>query len=159
MVAKVCCGEKMDRRLAKILERYQGMDGALIPVLREAQSELGYLTEGVLEAIAGYFGLPCSEVYGVATFYDHFWLKAKGENLIRVCSGTTCQVMGGRKILDFIARELGITPGETTADLKFTLSSVHCMGLCSMAPVMKINDKVYCRLTPDKVGQILAEYR
>lgn len=158
-MTSVCCGEKLDYRLAEILERYRGMEGALLPVIREAQGVYGYLSEAVLEAIADHFGLPCSEVYGVATFYDCFRFKARGKNLIRVCAGTACQVTGGQRLLDFIARELEISPGETTADLKFTLSTVHCFGNCSRAPVMMVNDKVYCRLTPDKVRQILSGYK
>jgi NADH-quinone oxidoreductase E subunit len=155
-----CCGRgnNKEARLTELFNRYEGKDGVLIPVLQKAQEIYGYLPEEVLKKIADHFQWPFSEVYGVATFYAQFHLKPRGENIIKVCTGTACHVRGGGKILDKITSELKISPGETTEDLKFTLESVACLGACGLAPVMMVNDDTYGRLTPDKVPAILAKY-
>jgi len=156
-VGNCCCGGP-DTRLTEVLKQYKGQDGVLLPLLQEAQGIYGYLPEEIMIKIADHFEKPYSEVYGVASFYSHLHLRPRGDNIIRVCMGTVCQVMGGGKILEKLFIELKISPGETTADRKFTLESPACFGACSMAPVMKINDDIYGRLTPDKVTAILAKY-
>jgi len=158
-MGKCCCGGNChDPRLTEILEEYRGKDGVLIPVLQKAQDLYGYLPEQTLKAIADFFNMPYSEVYGVATFYAQFRLQPSGENIIKVCMGTACHVRGGQKILDKVCNELKIQPGETTEDGKFTLESVACIGACGLAPVMMINDSTYGRLTPARVPEILAKY-
>lgn len=154
-----CCGGNcQDAKLTEILEQYKGMDGVLIPVLQKAQELQGYLPEKTLRTIADFFDMPYSEVYGVATFYAQFRLKPSGQNIIRVCTGTACHVRGGQKILDKVCSELNIKPGETSADGKFSLEPVACLGACGLAPVMMINDSTYGRLTAAKVPEILAKY-
>lgn len=158
-MGKCCCGSDcQDSRFTEILEQYKGKDGVLIPVLQKAQEIKGYLPEETIRAIADYFNKPYSEVYGVATFYAQFRLKPSGENIIRVCAGTACHVRGGKKILDKVCSELNVAPGETSADGKFSLEPVACLGACGLAPVMMINDTTYGRLTPEKITEILAKY-
>jgi len=130
----------------------------LIPVLQEAQDEYGYLPEEVLKRIADFLELSLSEVYGVVTFYTQFHLQPRGKNIIRICMGTACHVRGGSQILNEMEEQLGISSGETTDNLKFTLETVACIGACGLAPVIMINDETYGRLTPDKVPEILNEY-
>jgi NADH-quinone oxidoreductase E subunit len=154
-VENCCCGES---KLSGILARYQGQDGALIKALQDAQGLYGYLPEEVLARIADYFDHPYSQVYGVATFYAQFRLKPRGENLIRVCTGTVCHIMGGPQVLAKISEELNISLGETTEDNKFTLGSAVCFGACSQAPVIMVNDDIYGRVTPERIAAILARY-
>ena len=144
--------------LANLLERYKGQEGALIPVLQGAQKIFGYLPENVLKEIAEVFRMPLSQVYGVTTFYAQFHLKPRGRHVVRVCMGTACHVRGAARILDRVKRELGIEPGETTEDLRYTIEPVACLGACGLAPVMMVNDNTHGRLTPDKVPGILAQY-
>lgn len=158
-MGKCCCGNTcQDSRLTEILEEYKGKEGVLIPVLQRAQEIKGYLPEETIRAIADFFNKPYSEVYGVATFYAQFRLQPSGENTIRVCAGTACHVRGGKAILDKICSELNIAPGGTSADGKFSLEPVACLGACGLAPVMMINDTTYGRLTPEKIPEILAKY-
>jgi len=130
----------------------------LIPILQEAQEEYGYLPEEVLKRIAGELDLSLSQVYGVVTFYTQFHLQPRGENIIRICTGTACHVRGAGEILEKMKSELGISSGETTDNLKFTLETVACIGACGLAPVIMINDDTHGRLTPEKVPEILESY-
>lgn len=130
----------------------------LIAILREAQDAYGYLPPAVLEAIAERLGVSWSTVYGVASFYEHFHLKPRGKHIIRVCRGTACHVRGATSILSAVERALGVRDGETTEDRLFTLTTVACLGTCSLAPVMMVDQNYYGKLTPDRVAPILEEY-
>ncbi|WP_408955647.1 NADH-quinone oxidoreductase subunit NuoE [Natroniella sp. ANB-PHB2] len=155
-------GDNQEQYLAplyELLASYECKEKDLIPVLQEAQEEYGYLPQEVLEEIARGLRIPFSQVYGVVTFYSQFHLEPRGENIIRVCMGTACHVRGGDKVLDKMKEELGIEDGETTADLKFTLESVACIGACGLAPVIMVNDNTHGLLTPEKVPEVLEEYR
>ena len=151
--------EKYLKPLDSILKEFPAEKKSLIPVLQKAQDEYGYLPEEVLKKIAASLDLSLSQVYGVVTFYTQFHQKPRGEYIIRVCMGTACHVRGGQAILEEIEEELGITSGETTEELKFTLETVACIGACGLAPVIMINDDTHGRLTPEKVPEILAEYK
>ena len=146
------------KQLEPILKKYREERGAIIPMLQQAQAVYGYLPESVIESIAEGGGVSSSQVYGVVTFYTQFRLKPVGEYVIRVCHGTACHVNGAERITETIASQLGIEEGDTTDDNKFTLQSVVCLGCCSLAPVMMINEETYGRLTPKKVRTILKSY-
>ncbi|KYH33552.1 NADH-quinone oxidoreductase subunit NuoE [Neomoorella mulderi] len=146
------------KALAEVLERYAGTEGALIPILQEAQEIYGYLPGEVMREIARKLKIPFSQVYGVATFYTQFHLKPRGRNIIRVCQGTACHVRGGARLLEAISAALGIGKNETTADGRFTLETVACLGSCGLAPVMMINEETYGRLAPEKIPAILEKY-
>lgn len=155
-----CCGGS-DARLAQldeILARYQGVKGALIPVLQEAQHAYGYLSKEVVEHLAAALAIPVSQVYGVITFYSQFHLNPRGRNIIRVCQGTACHVRGGKAILKALEDNLQVSAGSTTPDLKFTLETVACIGACGLAPVLMVNDDTHGRLTPEAIPEILARY-
>ncbi|MGI6284305.1 NADH-quinone oxidoreductase subunit NuoE [Neomoorella humiferrea] len=144
--------------LEKVLARYAATEGALIPILQETQEIYGYLPEEAMRVIARRLKIPFSRVYGVATFYTQFHLKPRGRNIIRVCQGTACHVRGGAKLLEAISKTLGIGKNETTADGRFTLETVACLGSCGLAPVMMINEETYGRLTPEQIPAILERY-
>lgn len=137
----------------------QHKKGALMPVLQRAQVLFGYLPEEVLESISKELDIPLSEIYGVATFYSQFSLIPKGKYKIGVCLGTACYVKGSQKILDKVMEELGIGVGETTPDMKFSITGSRCIGACGLAPVLSINDEVYGRVKPEDVKDILDKYR
>ncbi len=148
----------MSERLSEILTPYRGQRGALIPVLQKVQEELGYLPEEAITEIANFLGLGKSEVYGVASFYAQFRFERQGEHVVKVCQGTACHVRGGQRILDTVQQELGIQPGETTENYKFSLERVACFGSCALAPVMVVDKTVYARMTTPKARQTLATY-
>lgn len=149
---------EQDEALEAVFARYRGQPGATIPLLQEAQEIYGYLPQEVIRRIARELGVPVSKVFGVATFYAQFHLKPRGRHIIRVCQGTACHVRGSATILEAVEEELGISRGETTADLRFTIEPVACLGCCGLAPVMMVNEETHGRLTKDQVAKILAQY-
>ncbi|MBN1335434.1 MAG: NADH-quinone oxidoreductase subunit NuoE [Deltaproteobacteria bacterium] len=141
------------------LWRYDGAPGELIPLLQSAQDHFGYIPRRAIQHIAGVTGIPESSVYGVITFYNQFRLQPMGKHVIRTCVGTACHVSGSRMLIDAIQDELGIEVGGTTRDGLFTLFTVACLGCCSLAPVMMVNNETHGRLTPASVRRILRGIR
>ena len=131
--------------------------GYLIQCLHRAQSLFGYLPEEVQKYVADRLGLHVSEVYGVISFYSFFTDSPVGQYRINVCTGTACFVRGADRVLDEFRRYLNIDEGETTADGKFSLGGLRCVGACSLAPVVMVNDRVYGNVTTKKVADILDE--
>ena len=132
----------------------------LIPILQAIQEEQGYLSTESLRLVSEKTGASPSRVYGVATFYHQFRHKAEGKHKISICRGTACHVAGTKDLYDLLVRELELTPPEDTSeDGMFTLQEVRCIGACSLAPVIKIDDTVYGRMTPEKLHSVLNEYR
>ena len=146
-------------KLAEVIKAHRNEKGALMPVLQQAQNIFGCVSEDVQKIIAEGLGVTLSEVYGVATFYSQFSLQPKGQYVCGVCLGTACYVKGSQAVLNKLCEELGVQPGNTTADGLFTVQATRCLGACGLAPVMMINDEVYGRLTPDQIPFILAKYR
>ena len=140
-------------------QHYVGQEGRLIPLLQQAQQEDGYLTQDRLIAIHRETGVPLSSIYGVATFYAQFRLTPVGKNLVRVCHGTACHVAGANDISDAIEKHLAIKNGETTPDRLFSLETVACLGCCSLAPVVMVNNTTYANLTERQVGKMLKKYQ
>ena len=159
---KCCCGcggeANNFAQLDEVLAKYEGVKGALIPVLQEAQNAYGYLSKEVILYISAKLGIPASQIYGVVTFYSQFHLNPRGKYIVRVCQGTACHVRGAKAILKALEDILKISPGGTTSDLLFTLETVACIGACGLAPVMMVNDDTHGRLTPEAVTQIIAKY-
>jgi len=148
----------MREQLLPILEPYRGHKEALIPVLQKVQGEVGYLPEEAISEIAHFLGLSKSRIYGVASFYAQFRFERQGENKVKVCQGTACHVRGGRRILEAVIQQLGIQPGGTTEDYKFSLERVACFGSCALAPVMVMNKTVYGRMNTTKAREVLDQY-
>jgi len=141
------------------LWRYNGAAGELIPLLQSAQDHFGYIPRKAISYISGVIGTPESEVYGVVTFYSQFRLQPTGKYVIRVCDGTACHVSDATMIIETIEDELGIEVDGTTEDGLFTLSTVACIGCCSLSPVIMINDETHGRLTPVMVRKLLRSCR
>ena len=151
--------KKLDwRRLEELINRRKGETWALIPLLQDVQEAFGYIPPECMEPVAEALNLFPSEVQGVVTFYAGFSLEPKGKNVIKICRGTACHVRGGRSILRFIKKELGLDEGQTTPDYQFTLETVACLGACFLAPAMMINRSYFGKLSPPKVSSILAEH-
>ncbi|MFA5675760.1 MAG: NADH-quinone oxidoreductase subunit NuoE [Christensenellales bacterium] len=149
----------MRDELVSFIEEQKKKPGPLMPVMQKAQSLFGALTFDVQELISEQLGIPMSDVYGVATFYSQFALAPKGRHIISVCMGTACYVRNIEKVMDKLSEELGVSPGETTPDRRFTLEATRCLGCCGLAPVIMIDDQVFGRLVPDDVPGILAKFK
>lgn len=131
----------------------------MIGLLQDVQEIYGYLPENAMQDIAEFLDMPLSGIYGVATFYNQFRLTPLGKNIIRVCRGTACHVKGSNDILTALELELGVKAGETTRDKLFTLETVACIGACSIAPVININEEYYGRLAVKEVSKIISKYK
>lgn len=138
-----------------IIHKNNAERGAIIPILQEIQDTYGYIPPVAIDRVAKIIGVPNGEIYGTATFYNMFRLEPLGENLVKVCHGTACHLAGAERIAESIAIEIGAKEGETSADGKFTIEQVACLGCCSSAPALMINDEVYGRLTPESVRKVL----
>ena len=145
-----------NKTIKDIIEKYDVLSrDKLIPILQETQKLEGYISRKSIIEIGRHLKLPASKIYGVATFYNQFRLEPIGKFHIQICRGTACHVKGSKLILDRIIQELGIKPGETSRDRLFSLEIVACIGACSLAPVICINDKYYSKLTSDDIPLII----
>ena len=142
-----------------LVDKYGAKKEALIPILQDLQSDLNWLPEEVLRAVADKLGVPLMDVYGAASFYRTFSLKPRGKHIITVCVGTACHVRGGQRIVDEIGRMLDLTPGETTPDRNFTLETVNCLGCCAIGPIVVVDGEYYGEMTTRKVGSVLEKYQ
>lgn len=143
----------------RMLWRHRGEQGMLIPLLQAAQDSYGFVSATAIEQISDVTGIPTAEIYGVITFYKQFRLKPLGRHTIRLCKGTACHVVGAEMIGQVLADELRVSPDETTEDGMFTYIVVACLGCCSLAPAMMIDDQTYGRLTPQKIRKVVRQYR
>jgi len=130
----------------------------LIPILQDIQGEFGYLSEEAVEELARLMGISANEIYGVATFYTQFRFRPPGQHRIQSCQGTACHVRGGLQILKEFEKRLGITAGQTTADGKFDLERVACLGCCALAPVAAVDGEVNAAMNAKKVSSIISRY-
>ena len=142
-----------------ILQKYDNPAESLIAVLQEVQALEGYISEASVRCLTEKTGIPSSRIMGVASFYAGFRLKPVGKYRIMVCMGTACHVNGAERIDDTVKRILGIDAGDVTEDGLFSWEEVACLGCCSIAPAMMINDTAYGTLTPDKVQNIIDSIR
>ncbi len=134
-----------------------GEQRSLMGLLEEVQGRYRYLPQDALILISERMGVPLSQTYGVATFYNAFSLKPKGKHVISVCLGTACIVRGARKVLDRIRDRLGIQPGETTEDGEFTLETVNCLGACALGPVTVVDGTYSGQMNSSKADTLLRE--
>lgn len=146
-------------KIDTILSKYKAQPNALIPALQEIQEELGWVPPEAIERASDVLKVFPSKVYGVLTFYSHFYLKPRGRNVIHVCLGTTCYVKRSEDILRKIKDDLGIKVGEMTEDMKFSLEVVRCLGSCSLAPAIMVGHDIHGTLKPKSVKEILSKYK
>jgi NADH-quinone oxidoreductase subunit E len=160
--------QSLSKQLKKILTPARKERKNLISLLQEIQESLGYLPGEAMRELAGFLEIQAIQVYSVATFYNQFRFTPIGKYPIQVCLGTACHLRGGKLILKEFERELGIKVEETTEDGNFSLERVACMGCCMLAPVAKIGDrapvvkigeKIYPRMTSFKVDEVIVPYR
>lgn len=145
----------MEGNLREIFSNHHGTRDSLIPVLQDIQGDFGYLPPEAMEEAARFCRMSPVEVFGVATFYAQFKFDPVGRNSIMVCQGTACHVMGGARILEEVMNQLGVQPGKTTKDGRFTLETVACIGACALAPAMFVNKDTHGRMKPEKIAEIL----
>ncbi len=142
----------------KITEKYKGDPSAIIPILQDVQEIMGYVPKNSIGYLAEKLEVSPAKIYGIVTFYAQFRLQPKGKYIIMLCEGTACHVNGAKLISKSITDELEIEGGQTTPDGLFTLEKVACIGCCSLAPVMLINEEVHAKLTPDATRKVLKDY-
>lgn len=154
MKKKIKISKQMEKELMKIIDKHSDR-GSVMPIMQDVQKAYGYLSVESMEFVSSKIGIPLSQLYGVATFFTQFSLQPAGKCTIKCCMGTACYVSGGESILQSMEDELGIKERETTDDKKFTLHSVACVGSCSLAPVVMVDEKAHGKLSPDKARRLL----
>jgi len=161
MEEKIVINEK---KLDNIINQYVNLPGQVMSTLEAIQEDEGYLPKEALRYVSDKIGIPFSQLYSVGTFYAGFSLKPRGKHIITLCSGTSCHVRGGPRLLAELFELLEIPAEEraeksiTTADRLFTIEKTRCLGCCSLAPVVKVDDEIYGYLTPKKLSEILKKY-
>ncbi len=150
--------EAVSSKVQSIIDKHDSAKKALFPILQDIQSEFNYLPQDALRLVSGTLGIPLIDIVGVATFYRAFSLTPRGRHLITVCLGTACHVRGGPKILEEFERRLGVKAGETTADQKFTLETVNCLGCCAIGPVVVVDGNYHAQTSIRGVNPIIKKY-
>jgi len=151
--------EKKEIFIEDLLSSYPKGPEILIPLLQKIQETLGFLAREAMEKVAVHLGIPESEVYGVATFYNQFRFNPPGKHPVKVCVGTACHVKGASVILESWERRLNIKVGQTTPDREFSLERVACVGCCALAPVAMVGEKVHGHMAPTKVDGLLLAFQ
>ena len=154
-----CQPDITEEQVHEIVQRWGGRETFVIEMLQDVQRKARYLPAAALRQVSREVHVPLSQLYHLATFYKAFSLKPLGEHVVSVCLGTACHVKGAARVLEACSRELGIGPGETTADRKFSLGSVQCLGCCGLASVMTVDEDLYGQVTSVKVPKVLKKYQ
>ena len=147
------------QKVESILDKHQRDRGMLVAILQDTQAEYNYLPKEALVQVSQGLDIPLTQVYSVASFFKAFSLKPRGRHLINVCLGTACHVRGAVRILDEIERRLGINPGETTKNLKYTLETVNCVGACALGPIVIVDGNYSGEMKTDEVKPLLGSYK
>ena len=145
-------------KIQEICGRYKDEKTPLMMILSDIQNEYGYIPLEVQEIVSEETGIPVAEIYGVVTFYSFFSLTPKGRYVIGCCLGTACYVKGAQNVIDKFSEILKIKPGQTTEDGMFTLDALRCIGACGIAPAVSISGKVFPKMTPGKVPDVIEQY-
>lgn len=148
-----------EHHVSEILTKYQGDPTSIIAILQDIQEDYSYLPQPALKVVSKELGIPLSRILSLATFYKAFSLKPKGKHPIHVCLGTACHVRGAQRIIEKFERELGLKPGETSADQEFSLDAVRCVGCCGLAPVVMVGQDVHGKVSQTKVSGLLKKYQ
>jgi NADH-quinone oxidoreductase subunit E len=146
----------IEAKTKEIVKNHGGDKSSLIAVLQDIQEQYNYLPKEALRTVNEEMEIPASRIYEVATFYNSFSLKPRGEHIVRLCMGTACHVRGAASILDKLVRTLEIKPGETSNDQKFTLETVNCVGACALGPVMVVDGEYHGQVTMAKVDKVIS---
>ncbi len=151
--------DKLRKQIQDCLAPFRGKEGVLIPALQAVQEKFGYLPELAMEEIGSIANVSANVVYGVASFYSQFRFIKPGEHMIKVCLGTACHVRGAMGIVDSLQRQIGVKPGETSQDGKFSLEEVRCFGSCALAPVVVIDNDVYGNMNTTRTEDLVKKYQ
>ncbi len=151
--------QTVKQKLTEILNLYERNRSLLIPILQRVQDAFGYLPNEAILEVASYLGMTDVQIYGVASFYNHFRFTPLGKNPIQMCMGTACHMVGGALVLEALERVLDIEVGGITEDGEFSLDRVACIGCCGLAPVMVIGEKIYPKMTPTKVDEAMVNLK
>ncbi len=141
-----------------IIDRYEGKESSILAILQDIQAKEKYLPKETLELVGERLHIPINKIYRIATFYRAFSLTPRGLHEIQVCLGTACHVRGGVRILDRLTTELGIRPGETTPDRRFTLETVNCLGVCASGPIMVVDGHYFGKMSSAQVKGVLGQF-
>jgi NADH:ubiquinone oxidoreductase subunit E len=147
------------RIIDEIIEENRGVPGAPMVVLNALQSQIGYISVPMQQYIAKQLRVPVSQIYGVVSFYSFFATQPRGKHLIKLCLGTACYVGGATKLIQKAKEVLGVEVGETTGDWQITLECCRCVGACSQAPTVMIDDDVFGRMTPEALPELIRKYQ
>jgi NADH-quinone oxidoreductase subunit E len=147
------------KKLDELRKRFPNAKPLTLPVLWMIQKEHGWISPEAMRYVAGLIGVPLPHVYGVVTFYTMFNTKPVGKYHLQVCTNVSCMLRGGDELRDHLCRRLGIAPGETTPDSRFTVTEVECLGSCGTAPMMQVNDAYHENLSAERLNTLLAELR
>ncbi len=145
-------------KIEQIINKHQGQANALIQVLLEIQSQNHWLPKEVIDQVSEKLDVPLSQVMQIATFYKTFSLIPKARNQVHVCTGSSCHVRGSTGILDKVQDLVGIRPGETDSEARFSLETINCLGCCNLGPEIVVNGKHHANMTPDRVEEVLKDY-
>ncbi len=148
--------EENRKKIEELKKRYPTVQALTLPVLWLAQEQFGYISEPTMKYIAGLLNVPFGHVLGVVTFYTMFHRKPCAKHHIEICTNVSCMLRGSEKIVEYLEKKLGIKMGTTSADMKWSLSEVECMGSCGTAPMLAIGEDYFENLTPERLDQILA---
>jgi len=147
-----------EQNIESIIEKYRGKPGAVIHALTEIQHENRWLPRAVMQKVADALGVAFSQVMQIASFYKTFSLKPKGRHEVHVCTGMTCHLRGGARLMEKVSEITGLKPGETDAEARFTLEAGSCLGSCSIGPELIVDGKHYGRMTPERAADVLKQY-
>ena len=145
-------------QIKEILEKYPADPSVLIQLLLDIQGSQNWISKEAVETVSERLGVPVSQIYRVASFYKAMSLTPRGRHTVNVCMGTACHVRGAARIIDKLEDTLGIKTGETTADQRFSLERVNCLGCCALGPVMLVDKDYHGKMTPSRVDDILKDY-
>jgi len=159
MVTEAIMVESPALAIDAIVHKHNVEPGAVIPVLQEIQEAYGHVPPIAIQRVAEHMNIPASEIYGIVTFYAQFRLQPLGKNLVRVCHGTACHLSGAEMVAEALAQTTGAKEGETSPDDMFTVERVACLGCCSLAPCIMVNNETHGRLTLESVDKLVAEMR
>ena len=141
-----------------IVDRYERKESSILAILQDIQAREKYLPKEALEHVGELLHMPMNKIYRIATFYRAFSLTPRGLHEVQVCLGTACHVRGGVRIVDRLTTELGIRAGETTADRKFTLETVNCLGVCASGPIMVVDGHYFGKMSSAQVKEVLGQF-
>jgi NADH-quinone oxidoreductase subunit E len=147
------------KKVDQIIDRYNAEKSALIGIFQDIQHIYRYLPREAISRVVERLDIPLTQAYMVATFYKSFSLVPRGEHEIHVCLGTACHLRGGQRLVENFERTLDVKAGDTTKDMKFTLETVNCLGACALAPLVRVDQKNYGKVTADRIFKIVKEYR